>query len=324
MLLFFSAIHLLASEAALAAAVTSAQKPTPVRMEPEEVQRAIWSKVELFSTDLHAVMRNGDGAPRFRLAYMPCRNRGEIPRLILEEARCPYELEVIGFQVWKQHMKPHVPYGKLPCLYDFDGLGNALGQEQAITRFLAQRVGLAGHGAAEQAKVDELYSFFFCTLRNNGLSHDGDHYSTAALKALAETREVGGSPRPAERLEYETIFRQNELPRAERSLAALGVFEAQLRVSGTGFLVGRSPTYADLALFHVLWELAEPDKVPDFAARFDLPELGAFLQRMEERPHLREYLRSPRRLPRYAREVGSGLSTYAYCEGRWSPRPEAR
>lgn len=291
---------------------------SPTRMEPLELQRQLFSVGDLFQTDMHALIRNGNGEPRFRLAYLPCRNRCEIPRLILEEAGCCYDMEVIGFQTWKASVKPLAPYGKLPCLVNYDGLNHDLGQEQTITRFLAQRVGLAGRTVLEQAKVDELYSFLFATLRNNGLSHDGEHYSVAALKELAS--QPAEQSAQEERLRYDAMFRQNSHTRAERGLAALRVFEEHLEASNTGYLVGWC-TYADLALLHVLWELAEPDNVPDFATRFDLPQLGAFLERMEERPQLRAYLRSSRRLPRYRRDA-SGASLYTYCGGRYSPMPD--
>ena len=102
------------------------------------------------------------------------------------------------------------------------------------------------------------------------------------------------------------------------ALAALRFFEGALERSGTGFLVGASPTYVDLGLFYILYELAEEDNVPDFAARFDLPRLGAFLDAMSARPHLAEYLASPRRMPRYERDA-SGESLYTYVPGRLSP-----
>ena len=89
---------------------------SPTRMEPLELQRQLFSVGDLFQTDVHALIRNGNGEPRFRLAYLPCRNRCEIPRLILEEAGCCYDMEVIGFQTWKASVKPLAPYGKLPCL----------------------------------------------------------------------------------------------------------------------------------------------------------------------------------------------------------------
>ena len=77
-------------------------------------------------------------------------------------------------------------------------------------------------------------------------------------------------------------------------------------------------TYPDLGLFYILYELAEDDNVPDFAERFALPHCGAFLDRMAARPQLADFLASPRRMPRYARDP-SGSSTYLYVAGRASP-----
>ena len=114
------------------------------------------------------------------------------------------------------------------------------------------------------------------------------------------------------------IFRQNSYSRAERSLAALRFFEAALERSGTGFLVGDAPTYVDLGLFYVLYELGEDDNVPDWPSRFELPRLGAFVASMAARPHLADYLASPRRMPRYERDR-SGSSLYTYVAGRLSP-----
>lgn len=66
------------------------------------------------------------------------------------------------------------------------------------------------------------------------------------------------------------MFRQNTFSRKERSLAALRFFEERLEERGTGYLVGDSPTYVDLGLFYILFELAEEDNVPDFAERFQV------------------------------------------------------
>ena len=82
--------------------------------------------------------------------------------------------------------------------------------------------------------------------------------------------------------------------------------------------MGDRPLYPDLGLFYVLFELAEDDNVPGFAARFGLPRLGAFLAAMEARPQLRDYLGAPRRMPRYQRDA-SGASLYTYVAGRFSP-----
>ena len=109
------------------------------------------------------------------------------------------------------------------------------------------------------------------------------------------------------------------LPRAVRSLAALGYFERTLEAAGTGFLVADRPLLCDLGLFYVLYELAEDDNCgPGFAARFGVPLLGAFVERMAARPQIAAYLASPTRMPRYAR-ASSGASTYEYVAGRLNP-----
>eukprot|EP00425_Heterocapsa_triquetra_P014899 CAMPEP_0195133188 /NCGR_PEP_ID=MMETSP0448-20130528/148346_1 /TAXON_ID=66468 /ORGANISM="Heterocapsa triquestra, Strain CCMP 448" /LENGTH=257 /DNA_ID=CAMNT_0040171229 /DNA_START=153 /DNA_END=923 /DNA_ORIENTATION=+ len=201
-------------------------RPSPPTLPAESVARALWEKRDLFKTDMHAIIRCGpEGESRFRLAYMPCRNRGEIIRFILEEARVPYEVEVIGFEKWKEYVKASTPHGKLPVLRNFDGKGHDLGQEGAITRFLAEQLGLAGKTAEERAEVDALYCMWFATLRNNGVSHDGEHYSVAALK---QGDEAGAARTASDVVRYQEMFRQNTLSRFARSLTALRFFEERL------------------------------------------------------------------------------------------------
>jgi len=301
-------LHLLA--AALLPAIAFGLAPPPV-ISAQAHAESLWTVRDLFATEVHGVIpcHAERGPSAFRLAYMPCRNRGEILRLMLEEAQVSYELEVIGFKAWADGVKATTPHGKLPCLRDYDGSGNDLCQEGAITRFLAAELGLAGRDAAERAAVDEMYCFWFATLRNNGVSHDGEHYSVAALRDLGD--DVPDVPK------YPTVFRQNTLSKGERSLMALRFFEDALAASGSGFLVG-DLSFVDLGLFYILYELGEEDNVPDWSARFGLPRLGALLERIAARPQIADFLASPRRMPRYARDA-SGASTYFYVPGRNSP-----
>ena len=46
---------------------------------------------------------------------MPMRNRAEVPRLLLELAREPYDLEVVGFVRWAER-KLQAPFGRTPTL----------------------------------------------------------------------------------------------------------------------------------------------------------------------------------------------------------------
>ena len=285
----------------------------PQVLDAKTVAQTLWQERDLFETSVHALITRGPpGPPAFRLAYMPCRNRGEILRLMLEEAQVPYELEIVGFRAWRDGgVKATTPHGKLPVLRDYDGRGADLGQEGAITRFLARKLGLAGRTPEEEAAVDALYCFWFATLRNNGVSHDGEHFSCAALKAVEDVGELARPP-------YGAVFRQNTLSKAERSLVALDFFEKTLADAGTGFLVADAPTVVDLGLFYILYELGEDDICPDWADKFGLPLLRAFADRVAARPQIAAFLASPARMPRYAREP-SGASLYTYLAGRDSP-----
>ena len=100
---------------------------------------------------------------------------------------------------------------------------------------------------------------------------------------------------------------------------ALGYFEELLEASGSGFLVPGGLTYVDLGLFYILFELAEEDNVPNFAEKFGFPKLGAFLDSMQNRPRIKDYIESPGRMPRYQRDT-DGTSLYTYVEGKGSPR----
>ena len=67
-------------------------RASPPYVGAREVAAHLWTVRDLFETSIHAVVRcNKDGGPsKYRLAYMPCRNRGEILRLMLEEAGVSY------------------------------------------------------------------------------------------------------------------------------------------------------------------------------------------------------------------------------------------
>ena len=64
--------------------------------------------------------------------------------------------------------------------------------------------------------------------------------------------------------------------------------------------------------------MAQADNVPDFHVRFGLPSLGAFLESVQARPPIREYLCSARRMPRYRRKA-DGASLYTFWPGKFSP-----
>ena len=310
-----------ASSGFRAGASSSATSHAHEEKEAEDYRAHLYESVDLWSTSRRASLPGGGAEhnpettpPRFTLSYMPMRNRAEVSRMILESTGCPYHFDVVGFKKWTDEVKPaSVPewrgdFGKLPVLTSHeaahalpDGTPLRIGQETAITRFLARECGVAGDDAAEEARLDSLFAFYFCTLRNNGLTHEGEHYSAGALREEA-ARSASERLTRTTAAKYRATKRVNDLSVAERSLSALGAFEELLERSDTGFLLSRTePSYVDLALFVELLELSEDEHVPDFADVFHLPRLGAFLETTRARPRLDAYLRSPRRMPRYAR-----------------------
>ena len=115
-----------------------------------------------------------------------------------------------------------------------------------------------------RATIDSLYAFYFSTMRNNGVTHEGEHYAAGALRdAPAGLRD------DAKPTTYRAMRRVNDYSVAERSIATLGHFEEILTRSETGWLGGTAaPSYVDVALFVELLELSEPCHAPDWAERF--------------------------------------------------------
>jgi len=283
---------------------------TLAEITPEALKKHLFGSKDLWSTDVHAVMHrhcDGTSAPaKYWLQYMPMRNRAEVIRLMLESAEAPYALEVVGYRAWA-NVKPTTPFGKTPSLVDIDGCANDISHETAIIRYLGRELGLDGANALERARVDELFMQYWFTIRNGGLTHEGQLYSATALKKA--TRE------DVECARFQETHRVNDLTVAARSAQALRVFEEILERNGNLRLVGDSMTYVDLALFETLFELSEEDLVPDFATRLDLPRCGEFLTAVAREPRIDRYLKSAARIPRYERP------TYSYIGGRYCEVP---
>ena len=281
-------------------------------LDPEALQEHLRESVDLWSTSKRGVVlrRCEDvSEARYWLQYMPMRNRAEVARLMLEYAEVPYALEIVGYKRWMDEVKPTTEFGKTPSLLNIDGNGKDLSHEQAIARFLGRELGLAGADSIEEARVDELFQQYWCTIRNNGLTHDGALYSPFAL-AEFRNRDDETSLVVDDVARFQETHRVNDLPTSHRSLQALRVFEEILesqRNENDGDdrigLVGNSLTYVDFALLDALLELREDDAAGEnFHAYLRLPRCGEFLQRFERRSGaIAEYVRGSARVPRYQR-----------------------
>jgi glutathione S-transferase len=208
-----------------------------------------------------------------KLTYFAVRGRAETPRMILAEAGIAYE--EANFEPSKPGERPPsltalVESGKLPFnqvpLWEEDGL--TLVQSDGIVRHLARKHGFYGSGLREAA---------LCDLVAEGVKD-----------VAMEVFKLMFMP-PADRPGLRAKLVEAILPRW------LGHFEKLLAPSTTGFFVGSSLTYADLAVFGMLELLQDNHFDPTKLSAY--PKLAAFKARIAERPRLSAYLTSSKRHP---------------------------
>ena len=160
----------------------------------------------------------------YKLTYFNARGRGEVARLCFAVAGVKYEDVRIEQADWPA-LKPKMPLGFMPLL-EVDG--KPLSQSMAINRLLARRFGLYGETDFEQAKIDEIMDTaadFGPEIIKAIFSQD-EAAKAAAIKALTDQ------------------FIPFYLEYLEKTLND--------NKSGSGYLVGRKLSVADLMVFVVL------------------------------------------------------------------------
>ena len=134
-------------------------------------------------------------------------------------------------------------YGKTPTLKNYDKTRTKdLAHEKPIARYLASKLQLFGRDEDERAKIDEVYEQHWSTLRNNGLTHQGENFDMDQLLAITD-REIDETPR------FQDMRRVNSFSPSQRSLASLRVFDEILLQNQSMYLVGDALSLCDIALF---------------------------------------------------------------------------
>ena len=273
------------------------------RISAEEMRAHLHDSKDLWSTTLHQTLlcnciegEDDESDCAFHFQYMPMRNRIEVPRMLCEVRKCKYALELVGFVPWSD-VKITTPYGKTPTLKNYDKTKTKdLAHEKPIARYLASKLQFFGRDEDERAKIDEVYEQHWSTLRNNGLTHQGENFDMDLLLAITD-REIDETPR------FQDMRRVNSFSPSQRSLASLRVFDEILLQHQSMYLVGDALSLCDITLFETAYELFREESADfDIAERFNLKYLERFLAHIEdEHPTLREYMKSARRVPRYKR-----------------------
>ncbi len=224
----------------------------------------------------------------YELYYWPgIQGRGEFVRLALEEVGADYidvarrpEKEGSGEEALMAYLERndilHPPFAP-PFLRDGDVL---IGQTSAILLYLGDRHGLAPKDAAKRLWVHQIQLTIADLV---GEAHDTHHPLSGDLYYEDQKPEA---------LRRAKSFREERIPKFldwfERILAR--------NPAGAGKLVGSSLTYADLSLFQIVEGLvyAFPRRMRRILR--EVPRVVALHQAVAQRPRIRAYLDSDRRI----------------------------
>ncbi len=225
----------------------------------------------------------------YELYYWPgIQGRGEFVRLALEEAGADYidiarkpESEGGGASAIMAFLEREdiaCPPFAAPFLKD----GNSvIGQTANILLYLGPRHGLAPTGEAKRLWVHQIQLTIADLV---GEAHDTHHPISGELHYEDQ------KPEAKRRAEH---FRQDRIPKYfawfERILAR--------NPDGSGQLAGNAVTYADLSLFQIVEGLlyAFPKTMRKVVT--EVPRVAALHDAIAQRPRIRAYLASNRRIP---------------------------
>jgi glutathione S-transferase len=223
----------------------------------------------------------------YELYYWPTiQGRGEFVRLALEEAGVPYvdvarAPEPDGgvpamMALLDGDSVPHPPFAP-----PFLKAGRLLiGQTAAILAYLGEHHGLAPKTEAGRLWVHQIQLTVADLVTE---VHDTHHPIASSLYYEDQKTEAA---------------RRSEEFRTARAKKFLGWFETILERNGAGsWLAGRSLSYADLSVFQVVAGLR--DAFPKAMKRLErkLPNVVALHDRVADRPRIKVYLASERRIP---------------------------
>ncbi len=219
----------------------------------------------------------------YELYYWPgIQGRGEFVRLALEEAGADYidaarESEGLAVMMRMMEHADHPPFAP-PFLKDGETI---IGQTAAILLYLGAR-----HGLAPKDPAGGLWTHQIQLTLGDFVAEAHDTHHPIGVGLYYEDQKADALRRSEE-------FRESRIPKF------LGWFEQILarNPAGSNHLVGKTLTYADLSLFQVIEGLAYAFPKATKRALKNAPLVAALHDSVPERPRIRAYLASPRRIP---------------------------
>jgi glutathione S-transferase len=218
---------------------------------------------------------------RYELYYWPTiQGRGEFIRLALEDAGADYHDVARGKGGMAAMMKMlENSKGIPPFAPPFLKAGSlVIGQTANILHYLGARHGLAPKSEAARLQLHELQLTI-----TDFVAEVHDTHHPIGVSLYYEDQKGPAKLRAAE-------FLRERVPKY------LGYFEKVLARSSGAYIIGRKATYVDLSLFQIIEGLryAFPKRMKSFEPA--IPKLIALHDRVAERPNIKAYLESDRRI----------------------------
>jgi glutathione S-transferase len=221
---------------------------------------------------------------RYELYYWPSiQGLGEFVRLALEEAGADY-VDVArrgksGMAAMMKFLEPK-SLARPPYAPPFLKAGkDIIGQTALILFYLGPRLGLAPRDEASRLWVHQLQ----LTITDLVVHIHDTHHPVSGWLYYEEQK-------PAAKRRTQDFWRY-------RAPKFLGYFERVLQRNGGKYMVGRRLSYVDLSLFQIVEGLryAFPKRMKRFERK--VPLLIALHHRVAQRPRIKAYLSSKRRIP---------------------------
>ena len=220
---------------------------------------------------------------RYQLFYWPSiQGRGEFVRLALEDAGASYD-DVARKSGGMERMMAMMEGGRdkrPPFAPPFLKAGKlVIAQVAEILFWLGPRLKLAPRMQADRLWLHQLQLTITDFVKE---IHDTHHPLGGELyyeDAKAEAKRFTGN------------FLAHRLPKY------LGYFERVLTKSGGPFVLGHKASYVDLSLFQLIEGLRYAFPNAMTSAERDVPGMIAMRDKVADRPNIKKYLASPRRIP---------------------------
>jgi glutathione S-transferase len=195
-------------------------------------------------------------APQYKLTYFDARGRAEPARLLFHQAGVPFEDVRISRESWPT-LKPKVPFGQIPVL-EVDG--KMLPQSKAICRYLAKQFKMTGKTDFEAAMAD---AYVDCV-----------EDVTSNLRAWWMEQDV-----EQKKVLWNKFVDEHYKPFLVR-------IENILKENGSGYLVGKDLTWADLYVFECLSNIQS--KHPEYYTAH--PKVTEFIKKIETMPKIKSWI----------------------------------